>query len=79
MKVLLFLLILFFCFVLQNDPSTSSSSEELHFMEDATRLESCLTALRDIVGDAVPREELVRVALAADYDINRALNFFFSA
>ena len=47
-------------------------------MEDADRLESCITALRDIVGESVPREELVRVALAADYDANRALNFFFS-
>ncbi|XP_055954606.1 uncharacterized protein LOC126812091 [Patella vulgata] len=58
---------------------TSSSSEDLPFMEDATRLETCLSALRDIIGDSVPRDELVRVALAADYDVNRALNFFFSS
>lgn len=63
---------------MQRDHSTSSSSDELHMMEDADRLESCITALRDIVGESVPREELVRVALAADYDANRALNFFFS-
>ncbi|XP_041365007.1 uncharacterized protein LOC121380244 [Gigantopelta aegis] len=60
------------------DISTSSSSDEMPFMEDSTRLERCIDALKDIVGDTVPRDELVRVALAADYDINRALNFFFS-
>ncbi|XP_064635771.1 uncharacterized protein LOC135492948 isoform X2 [Lineus longissimus] len=64
--------------IAERDPS-SSSSEELPFMEDSVRLEGCLSALRDIVGDTVPREELVRVALAADYDVNRALNFFFSS
>ncbi len=48
-------------------------------MEDSERLEACISALRDIVGASVPREELVRVALAADYDANRALNFFFSS
>ncbi|ESO87118.1 hypothetical protein LOTGIDRAFT_229277 [Lottia gigantea] len=58
---------------------SSSSSEDLPFMEDATRLEFCLSALRDIIGDSVPRDELVRVSLAADYDVNRALNFFFSS
>ena len=48
-------------------------------MEDSARLEGCIQSLRDIVGDGVPREELVRVCLAADYDVNRALNFFFSS
>ena len=62
-----------------NHSASSSSSEDLHFVEDAGRLESCITQLQAIVGDTVPREELVRVALAADYDANRALNFFFSS
>ncbi|XP_046382195.1 uncharacterized protein LOC124153093 [Haliotis rufescens] len=62
-----------------HDLSTSSSSEDLPFMEDPSRLESCLDALRDIVGDTVPQDELVRIAMAADYDTNRALNFFFSS
>lgn len=53
------------------------SSEDLHLMENEEMLSSCLAALRDIVGEAVPREELVRVALAADYDVNRAVNYFF--
>ena len=48
-------------------------------MEDGSRLDDCISQLRDIVGDDVPRDELIRVALAADFDSNRALNFFFSA
>lgn len=56
--------------------SSSSSSEELHFLEDPARLENCLSELRDILGD-LPRDELTRIALAADYDINRAVNFYF--
>ncbi|KAL5019275.1 hypothetical protein ScPMuIL_004997 [Solemya velum] len=63
----------------QPDLSTSSSSDDLPCVEDSVQLEACLDALRHIVGDSVPRGELVRVALAADYDINRALNFFFSS
>ena len=66
-------------FLFQHEASTSGSSDDLPFMEDTGRLEGCLAALRDIVGDTVPREELVRVSLAADYDVNRALNFFFSS
>ncbi|XP_064478607.1 uncharacterized protein LOC135391955 isoform X2 [Ornithodoros turicata] len=45
---------------------------------DAAQLELCVELLRDVVGAAVPRDDLVRVSLAADYDLNRALNFFFS-
>ncbi|XP_005112555.1 uncharacterized protein LOC101850692 [Aplysia californica] len=61
------------------DLSTSSSSDDLPFVEDAARLETCIRELADIVGETVPREELTRIALAADYDVNRALNFFFSS
>ncbi len=61
------------------DLSTSSSSEEVPFAEDASRLESCIRELADIVGGHVAREELARIALAADLDVNRALNFFFSS
>ncbi len=66
-------------FFQHHDHSTSSSSEELHFAEDHSQLENCISALRDIVGQGVPRDELVRVSLAADYDVNRALNFFFTS
>eukprot|EP00058_Branchiostoma_floridae_P010098 XP_002595586.1 hypothetical protein BRAFLDRAFT_117505 [Branchiostoma floridae] len=56
-----------------------TTSSDLSMTEDRVRLDACLSALRDIVGDDVPQEELVRVSLAADYDVNRALNFFFSS
>ncbi|GFO38386.1 kelch repeat and BTB domain-containing protein 4 [Plakobranchus ocellatus] len=58
--------------------SSSSSSDELPFVGDAAQLNSCIQELSIIVGDDVPREELARIALAADYDVNRALNFFYS-
>lgn len=61
------------------DLSPSMSSENLHVMENEELLNSCLLALHNIVGEAVPREELVRVALAADYDVNRAVNYYFSS
>ncbi|XP_054724628.1 uncharacterized protein LOC129234620 [Uloborus diversus] len=58
--------------------SDSSSLEDLPLTHDSAQLEACVAQLRDIVGETVAHEELIRVSLAADYDINRALNFFFS-
>ncbi|KAH7943682.1 hypothetical protein HPB52_009887 [Rhipicephalus sanguineus] len=51
---------------------------ELPLTQDSAQLEVCVEQLRDVVGEAVPREALVQVSLAADYDVNRALNFFFA-
>jgi hypothetical protein len=48
-------------------------------VEDTARLESCVRELTDIVGDTISRDELIRVVLAADYDVNRALNFIFTS
>ncbi|XP_067013462.1 uncharacterized protein [Anabrus simplex] len=61
------------------EASDSSSLEELPLTQDSARLESCLVQLRDIVGEQVSREQLVQIALAADYDINRAANFYYSS
>ena len=41
------------------------------------QVERCFEVLRGVLGDAVPRRELVRVTVAADCDSNRALNFYF--
>ena len=43
-----------------------------------SQVERCIETLRGILGDAVPRRELLRVTLAADCDPNRALNFYFA-
>lgn len=43
-----------------------------------SQIERCIEQLRDVLGDGVPRRELVRVTLAADCDPNRALNFYFA-
>ncbi|KAK4022489.1 uncharacterized protein LOC116919472 [Daphnia magna] len=41
-------------------------------------LENCVAALEDILGSEVSRSELLRLALAADCDINRAVNYYLS-
>ncbi|XP_076029990.1 uncharacterized protein LOC143018496 isoform X2 [Oratosquilla oratoria] len=46
---------------------------------DNARLEGVVRLLREVVGDQVPRQTLVQITLAADYDLNRALNFFFAS
>ncbi|KXJ07762.1 uncharacterized protein LOC110250055 [Exaiptasia diaphana] len=44
----------------------------------ATRIEKCIQSLTEVLGDSIPRRELIRVTLAANCDVNRALNFYFS-
>lgn len=43
-----------------------------------TRVDECIRRLRAIVGEDVSRDCLRDVLLAADFDLNRALNFFFA-
>jgi hypothetical protein len=43
-----------------------------------TRLATVVAQLREIVGDDASQEQLEEVAVAADYDVNRAVNYFFS-
>lgn len=43
-----------------------------------SQVERCIEILKGVLGDTVPRRELVRVTVAADCDPNRALNFYFS-
>lgn len=44
----------------------------------ATRIEKCIQSLTEVLGESIPRRELIRVTLAANCDVNRALNFYFS-
>jgi hypothetical protein len=39
----------------------------------------CVNHLRDVLGPLIAQEQLVRVALAADYDVNRAINYFLNS
>lgn len=61
---------------------TSSDLEEadmeLSLTTDSSRLETCVVALRDVLGPLISEDQLVQVALSADCDVNRALNHFFS-
>ncbi|RZF40536.1 hypothetical protein LSTR_LSTR000415 [Laodelphax striatellus] len=68
---------------LTNDMTTnlrvSHSNSVQDVPHDSARLEACLTELTGVIGNLATRTELVQLALAADYDLNRALNFFFSS
>ena len=65
-----------------SDDSTDDSDDDDDGDDEMPRgnsqVERCIEQLRDVLGDAVPRRELVRVTLAADCDPNRALNFYFT-
>ena len=62
-----------------SDHSTDDSDDDDDEMPRGnSQVERCIEQLRDVLGDAVPRRELVRVTLAADCDSNRALNFYFA-
>ncbi len=39
---------------------------------------TCIEGLRNIIGTAVSDEEIMRIALHADCDLNRALNHYFN-
>jgi hypothetical protein len=65
------------CDVATQSDSSRQVSEGL--LPDGSRLHSCLEQLQDIVGPALSRERLVQVVLAADFDVNRALNFIYSS
>ena len=57
---------------------TSSSSDEMFPSPDSSQLQDCVETLQDIVGDTISHDALVRAALAADCDANRAMNFLFA-
>lgn len=52
--------------------------EDLPLSHDSARLEACIAQLRDILGDTASRGTLVQVILAADYDLRRAVNYFYA-
>ncbi|XP_060529627.1 uncharacterized protein LOC132704030 [Cylas formicarius] len=58
--------------------SNTSSQEELLTNHTSTRLEGCIMQLRNIIGDSAPRSYLVQIILAADYNLHRAVNFYYS-
>ena len=52
--------------------------ERIPLTTDSSRLESCVTSLREVLGPLVPEETLIQVAIAADCNTDRALNHFFN-
>jgi len=70
------------CAQIDSGPSSPSSGEmELGHMGGSAgaQLEACVAGLREVVGPDIPNEELVSISLAADHDLNRAINFFYSS
>lgn len=66
----------------ESESESDSSGEEVQnpLVEDHEQLHLCISQLKDILGDDnVSREELERLSRAADFDVNRALNFFFAS
>ena len=52
--------------------------ERIPLTTDSSRLDSCVASLREVLGPLVPEETLIQVAIAADCNIDRALNHFFN-
>ncbi|KAJ8319387.1 hypothetical protein KUTeg_004478 [Tegillarca granosa] len=62
----------------ESTSSSSSSTELLQMIEDPDLLQSCVTSLREVVGNEASDDELIHIIMSADYDINRAINFYYS-
>ena len=67
--------------------SESESSEEEGFLSntlqdhlpvDKDSLEDCIRGLQEVLPGDISHGRLMEIALAADCDINRALNHYFS-
>ena len=58
---------------------TKFQLETVPLTHDSSRLENCLAQLRDVLGPLIDQDHLVRVILAADYDVNRAVNYFLNS
>ena len=60
------------------DDSSDDDDDDDVLPAGNSQVERCIEILKGVLGDTVPRRELVRVTVAADCDPNRALNFYFS-
>ena len=58
--------------------ASSEDEEELQVESDTLEWDTALESLRAVVGSEVRDDVLRDLLLAADMDINRAVNFFFN-
>ncbi|RWS01741.1 uncharacterized protein B4U79_04822, partial [Dinothrombium tinctorium] len=59
--------------------SDSASFEGIPLSDpESDRIEECVRRLVDVLGEEVSRDELLRISIAADCDVNRALNYYLS-
>ncbi|XP_022918430.2 uncharacterized protein [Onthophagus taurus] len=61
-----------------NQSHSEESSDEEDLSLEGERLDVCIAQLRGIIGDTAPRDRLVHIVLAADFDLCRAINYFYS-
>ncbi|KAL3270189.1 hypothetical protein HHI36_009246 [Cryptolaemus montrouzieri] len=72
--------------VTASDMETHFSRMNLHHskecsgavQQDLNRLERCISQIRDVIGEDAPREQLVQVILAADFNLCRAINYYYA-
>ncbi|CAG9817046.1 unnamed protein product [Phaedon cochleariae] len=60
------------------DQSNSSLDDFHHADQTSSRMDNCISQLRDIVGETASRNLLVQVILAADFDLRRAVNYYYA-
>jgi len=46
--------------------------------EDRVRLQSCLDEIRNVIGDSIPEQTVIKKILANDFDVNKALDAVLS-
>ncbi|XP_033741353.1 uncharacterized protein LOC117328099 [Pecten maximus] len=64
------------------DDTSSSSSGDFQYEEldqDPGRMDRFVAELREVVGDEPSDEDLASLLLSADFDLNRAINFFYTS
>lgn len=57
--------------------TVDSSDEEFGYHDDTLAFQAALAELRAVVGEDAEEEALTDLLLAADCNVNRALNYFF--
>ena len=45
---------------------------------DRQRVMDCIGKLKEVIGDALPLADMEKLVRMADFDINRAINYFYN-
>ncbi|XP_069124343.1 uncharacterized protein [Argopecten irradians] len=64
------------------DDTSSSSSGDFQYQDvdiDPGRMDPLVAQLREVVGDEPSDDDLASLLMSADFDLNRAINFFYTS